>query len=97
MAILTYDEANSLDEMTRNNKPFTRLKALRLKKGISQQDLATYVHISLRTYQSYERGDKLPRIDVAIRLSRILGKAVEFIWSGQGMKKDNGSSNYFDL
>lgn len=96
MAILTYDEANSLDKMIRKKKEFTTLKTLRLKKGISQQDLATYVHISLRTYQAYERGEKLPRIDVAIRLARLLGQSVEFIWNGQGIRKENAYMGYFN-
>lgn len=82
---LTYEEEKSLYKMTAKARKFTTLKSLRVEKGISQQDLATYLNISLRTYQAYERGEKLPRIDVAIHLARILGKSVEFIWNSYGI------------
>lgn len=55
----------------------TRLEAARTAKHLTQEQLAALVGVSLRAYKTYEAGERLPRVDVAIRIARIFGATVE--------------------
>lgn len=55
----------------------TRLEAARTAKHLTQERLAALVGVSLRAYKTYEAGERLPRVDVAIRIARIFGATVE--------------------
>ena len=37
-------------------KPTTKLREMRIKRGLSQKDLATKVNVSVRSLQDYEQG-----------------------------------------
>ncbi len=51
----------------------TRLRELRLRYGLSQQDVSDYVGIS-RTYISdYERGKRLPSVSVLCKIAQCFG------------------------
>lgn len=54
-----------------------KLRAAREKSGKTQAQAAKETGISVRVYQYYEAGIKLPRVDVAIRIARIMGTTVE--------------------
>lgn len=45
-----------------------------------QERMAAEVGISLRAYKTYEAGERIPRADVAIKIARVLGVAVEKIF-----------------
>lgn len=45
------------------------LKELRKKKGVSQEDVAKALGITLRTYQNYEYGQREPNIEMILKLS----------------------------
>lgn len=59
------------------------LEQLRVKKGLTQQDLADLAGVSRQTIISLERGRYNPSITLAFRLARLFGVTVEelFIYS----------------
>ena len=52
------------------------LKAIRLEKNISQQQLADILGSKPTTVASWEQGKSLPSIDMLYRLSKYYGKTI---------------------
>lgn len=57
-----------------------KLKELRESKGLSQPQISEKVGISLRAYQYYESGERMPDVDTAIKIAGILDTTTENIW-----------------
>ncbi|MGL4362194.1 MAG: helix-turn-helix transcriptional regulator [Cellulosilyticaceae bacterium] len=57
-----------------------RLKKLRKDKGYSQKDVANMANISISSIAMYETGERIPRDEVKIKLSRIFKKSVDSIF-----------------
>ena len=55
------------------------LKEIRLKRGMSQGDVANRLGCSANVYSRYERGERQPSIEVLIDLSSILGVTVDYL------------------
>lgn len=53
------------------------LRKKREQKGKTQTDMARVGDISLRTYQMYESGERVPNVRTAIRIAKVLGTTVE--------------------
>lgn len=51
----------------------TKLKRLRLGKGLTQQSLADAAGISRATYTNIENGKKNPSLALAVKIKRVLG------------------------
>lgn len=58
-----------------------KLKDLRSKKGLNQQDLGALVGVSRQTISLIERGDYNPSITVCLKLSQVLEVTVEDIFT----------------
>ncbi len=56
-----------------------RLKYLRKEKNVSQQELATILHIKQNTYSQYERGKRQLPIELLIALARFYNVSTDFI------------------
>lgn len=56
------------------------LKEFRSLKGLNQQELGALVGVSRQTISLIERGDYNPSISVCLKISKVLGKAVEEIF-----------------
>lgn len=54
-----------------------QLASLRTSSGASQTAIATEVGITLRTYQRYESGERIPPLDVSIALADHFNVSVE--------------------
>ena len=54
-----------------------RLKELRDKMGLTQEQLARQVGVSRKTICAYERGRATPSLRVALRLAQVLGVGLE--------------------
>jgi len=52
-------------------------KPLRLQKGLTQQELAKMVGISVSAVSKIENGHFVPSLRVAMKIARILGTSVE--------------------
>ena len=55
----------------------TKVKELRMKLGLTQQQLADLVHVSSRTIISIEKGQYSPTLMLAYRMARAFGVTVE--------------------
>lgn len=65
-------------------------KLLRNKResiGKTQADMAKASNVSLRAYQMYESGDRVPSVRTAIRIAQVLGTTVECLWDGNPTAK----------
>ena len=55
----------------------TKVKELRMKLGLTQQQLADLVHVSSRTIISIEKGQYSPSLMLAYHMARAFGVTVE--------------------
>lgn len=55
------------------------LKEYRLKKGITQEELARAINVTVRTIHNIEKTNKTD-INTALKISKILGATVEEIF-----------------
>ncbi|ACB86485.1 helix-turn-helix transcriptional regulator [Natranaerobius thermophilus] len=53
----------------------------RQKKGITQEQLAREVDVSLNTIKNVEHGKTNPRVTTAIRISQVIGISVEELFA----------------
>ena len=65
---------------TRQLKVANRLKVLRAEREITQEELAAKVGVTRVTINCIERGNYLPTLDLALKLSLYFGKRVEEIF-----------------
>ncbi|WP_148260199.1 helix-turn-helix transcriptional regulator [Alicyclobacillus acidocaldarius] len=49
------------------------LQEARRKKGLTQKQVADLLHVTVRSYQRYESGKRRLTLDMAVKLSDILG------------------------
>ena len=66
--------------MSNKEKIAKNLRLLRLKKGITQSEVAKSVGISLSAITNYELGVRIPRDEVKIKLANYYGVSVESIF-----------------
>lgn len=85
-----------------NTELSKRIKELRLKRGMSQDQLADVSGLSLRTIQRVESGDNIPRGDTISRLATALQVTTEEVLDLQNIadnqenSPDKQSKNFFD-
>lgn len=53
------------------------LKKIRLKSGFTQEQIAESINITTRNYQYMEYGKRLPRVDRALAIAKVLNTTVE--------------------
>lgn len=56
-----------------------RIQYLRYEKGMTQQQLATAINVSLKTIQFYEQGRNTPDTEMIIRLAQFFNVSSDFI------------------
>ena len=56
------------------------LKEYRNYLHLTQKELASKAKVPLRSYQSYEQGERLPNIKVALRISKVLETSLSELW-----------------
>ena len=56
-----------------------RLKALRKRKGLSQEDIAPKVGVKYGTYRNWEQGVRDPGTEALIRLAEFFGVSVDYL------------------
>ena len=62
------------------------LKRLRSGKNATQKDVAAAIGISESAYSQYETGEKVPRDDVKVALSKYFGRSVQYIFFGSSTR-----------
>ncbi|HWT74551.1 MAG TPA: helix-turn-helix transcriptional regulator [Mobilitalea sp.] len=61
----------------RNKEIGAKIKAARLEKGLTQQDLAKIVGVTPESISYYEAGKKFPGFDRLKTICRVLGLSVD--------------------
>lgn len=56
-----------------------RLKELRLKKGLTQQEIADLVHVNRVTYTNWEKGNREPNFETLLKLASILNTTTSYL------------------
>lgn len=56
-----------------------KIKALRKKKGLTQEELAKRLGIGRTTVTLWERGDNRPNIDLLMPLAKALGVKADYL------------------
>lgn len=59
------------------------LKALRQQSGWSREAVCQEIGVSLSALAMYERGERIPRDEVKLRIARFYGKSVDEIFYTQ--------------
>ena len=65
-----------------------RISERRKRMGLTQEQLAEQMEVSIQMVSNLERGIKAIRIDNLIRLSQILGVSTDYILTGQRTDND---------
>ena len=69
------------------------IKDIRLRKGLTQSDVATALGVSSVVYSRYETGKRQPSIDMLIQMADIFGVTVDFLLGRQDIE-DSTLSDY---
>ena len=56
-----------------------RIGELRIKKGLSQSQLAEMLHVSASTVGMYEQGRREPPIDILVAMSEEFGVTIDYL------------------
>lgn len=59
-----------------------RIGELRIKKGLSQSQLAEMLHVSASTVGMYEQGRRTPSIDMLVELSSAFDVSLDYLITG---------------
>ncbi|SCL84976.1 helix-turn-helix transcriptional regulator [Sporanaerobacter sp. PP17-6a] len=63
------------------------LKEIRIKKGLTQKELADAINLSQETISQYEIGNRTPSIVVARKIAEVLGVSLDNIFFGSDISK----------
>lgn len=56
-----------------------RLQQLKSERKLLQKDIAAAVHLSLRSYQRYENGEREPTADILITLADYFDVSLDYL------------------
>jgi len=70
-----------------------RLKEIRIKKRLTQRQIADFIGCAPSVYSRYETGDREPSIDILIQLSRCLNVTIDYI-VGNDTPLNSGMTGY---
>ena len=56
-----------------------RLQLLKSERKLLQKDIAAAVHLSLRSYQRYENGEREPTADILITLADYFDVSLDYL------------------
>lgn len=57
-----------------------KLKMLRKKQGLTQQEIADLVHVNRVTYTNWENGKREPNFEIVIKLADLLEVSVDWLF-----------------
>ena len=67
-----------------------RLRSTRMDRGLTLQQMADALHITLRNYQKYESGDAYPTLEGLIAIADILNVFTDFLLGRDEYLKAHG-------
>lgn len=60
-----------------------RIKTVRTKSGISQEQLAGYLGISAATLSRYESMQHIPKLSILISIARVFNVSLDYLITGK--------------
>ena len=69
------------------------IKDIRLRKGLTQSEVATALGVSSVVYSRYENGKRQPSIDTLVQMADIFGVTVDYLLGRQDIE-DSTLSEY---
>ncbi len=68
-----------------------RLKDLRVKKNVTQDDMAELLNIKRQTYSAYERGVSFPDVNALLKMAKFFGVSVDYLLENETKTADGQS------
>lgn len=68
----------------------TRLNHVRKQKGFTAQQMADLLCINIRSYRAYESADRMPNLDMLIRIADILDVSTDVLLCRDDFLKSHG-------
>lgn len=56
------------------------LRKARMQCGLTQENVARTLDVTLRAYQNYESGKREPNFDTVVKLARLYGVSTDFLF-----------------
>ena len=56
-----------------------RLRKMRMKRNLTQQNMADAINVALRSYQCYETGTRTPSYDLLVRVADPLDVSIDYL------------------
>lgn len=66
-----------------------RLNETRKKRGITAQQMADELDMTLRAYRNYESGDRFPSPDILIKIADILNVSIDYLMGRSDFVAEN--------
>lgn len=63
------------------------MKEARKRIGLTQEKMAKEIGVCLRSYKMYEQAQRLPPVNVAVRIARTLNVSVESLFGDDRIEK----------
>ena len=57
----------------------SRLNQIRKKQGVTAQQMADLLCINIRSYRAYESADRMPNLDMLIKIANILDVSTDVL------------------
>lgn len=67
-----------------------RLREMRMKRGLTQQNMADKLNVALRSYQCYETGTRTPSFSLLILMADILDISTDYLLGRDDFLKAHG-------
>lgn len=67
-----------------------RLREMRMKHNLTQQNMADKLGISLNAYQKYEQAERSPSLDCLVALADILDVSLDYLLCRDAFMKSHG-------
>lgn len=69
-----------------------RLRMMRMKRNLTQPQLAELIDVALRTYQGYEGGSRSPSFDTLVKIADTLDVSTDFLLGRDHWLQSHGVS-----
>lgn len=69
------------------------IKDIRIRKGLTQSEVASALGVSSVVYSRYETGSRQPSIDVLVQMANIFGVTVDYLL-GRKVAEDSSLSDF---
>ena len=68
----------------------TRLREIRMVRGCTQQNMADFLNIALRSYQCYETGSRCPSFALLVQIADTLNVSTDYLLGRDEFLKSHG-------